>query len=114
MTLGLWKRRGGFGRGAIAFSWALVLILYGLWSGRMTRVITSPMIEAGQVAEYAVSTSDGPVYSSDGMEERYGPWWDSLRNGPPRDLDKMLLYLSELVRLETGDPDACVVLSEDR
>lgn len=114
IILSLWKRRGGFGRGVIAFFSAVVLILYGLWSGRMTRVITSPMIEAGEVAEYAVSTSDGPVYYSGGMEDRYGQWWDSLRSGPPRDLDKMLLYLSELVRLETGDPDACVVLSEDR
>lgn len=110
----LWGRVKRGGRWVLGVSAAVVLLSYGLWSGRVAEMISVPMLQANRAAMYTMSVSSGPVYSSDEIEGPYSEWWRSVQNMPSRSRDKMLNYLSELVRLATGDPDACVVLSGNR
>jgi hypothetical protein len=108
----VWSRMKTGLRWVLAVSSVAVLISYGLWSGRVAEMISAPMLQVSRVAMYTASVSSGPVYISG--EGPYSEWWSSVENMPPRDRNKMLNYMSELVRLETGDPDARVVLSADR
>lgn len=109
----LWSRAKTGGRWVIVVSSTVLLLFYGLWSGRVTNMITASMLEANRVAMYAASVSQGPVYISDEIEGPYASWWRSVEDQSERERIKMLLYLSELVRLETGNPDARVVFSSD-
>ncbi len=114
MAVPLWRRIKTAGRWTAAVIATAVLILYGMWSGRVTEMISSSMFETNRIVMYAVSVSQGPVYSSNEIEGPFSTWWSAVRDQPLREREKMLHYVSQLVRLEAGNPDARVVLSEDR
>lgn len=114
MAVPLWRRMKTAGRWAAAVIATAVLVLYGMWSGRVTEMISASMFEANRIVMYAVSVSQGPVYSSNEIEGPFSAWWSAVEDQPLREREKMLFYVSELVRLETGNPDARVVLSGNR
>jgi len=109
----LWRRMKSGGKLVLAVFSAVALLSYGIWTGRVTEMISASILETNRVALYAVSVSSGPVYCLDEIEDSFPSWWRRVEDMPVMEKEKMLNYISELVRLETGDPEARVVLSGD-
>jgi hypothetical protein len=104
----LWRRCGKAGRWSLSIIAAAVLLIYGSWSGRVADTVTSQMLQIEAITEHAAASSTGPVFPVGGSESPYSEWWRGFQGMTPEEKGKILFYMTELIRLETGDPEASV------
>ncbi|MCD4775830.1 MAG: hypothetical protein K8S15_07235 [Candidatus Aegiribacteria sp.] len=80
----------------------IVLSISAVWSIRVTRRISAPMIEMHEIAMYAVSSEEGPVYSEENIFSRFPGWAHRMNHGPVEERMKFSLYIVHMIRVETG------------
>ena len=85
-----------------------VLAASGQWSSNISRLISSPLIEYATIANYAVSSEEGPVYSEENISNRFPDWAREMEGFPTEEQNKKSNYLVELIQVDTGNPNAVV------
>lgn len=90
----------------LLFFTALVITfsLSAVWSTRVTRVISSPMIEMHETAMFAVSSEDGPVYSEETALSINPALLHRLDHCYTMECSKIRQYIIHLIQVETGNP----------
>ncbi len=83
---------------------ALAFSLSAVWSRRVTRVVSSTMIEIHEIAMFAVSSEDGPVYSEENAFSLNPELLRHLGCCSSVERTKTRLYIIRMIQVETGNP----------
>ena len=86
---------------------AVILSLSSLWSIRITRHISALFIRISDIAKYAVSTEEGPVYPQENIFSQFSDWRE-LDTFSDEEQCKINKYVIELIQLETGNPESVI------
>lgn len=85
----------------------IILSLSSIWSAKITGHISAPMIEMSDIARYAASSEEGPVYSQENIFNRF-PDWRRVNTFCGEEQCKMNTYILELIKVETGNPESVI------